>query len=371
MLVQYEENQPPPLTSTWSTQDTKGSSVLIFLAWLGLLVGACGALYWAHLSILGAIYGTADWPGYVWLAFTAAGAALIAPVMWPFLSGRRPEIAQFVLFVGIVSWVITSLSGTAYMIAKSQYRPASLETSATGHIEAALAKDNHSVNGAQEDCDHGVWRGCEWLNSRDGHETRLRVRQYDAELKRRASTPTPPVRLTATNLSMTLRQRLLLLGTVMLGGAIALAMVWGPAEALKAMYSEPGTLAPKPIGVLSGLPGGDLGVLGNPVDMAAETWASQCLERARGERVELAVLHAHYRAFCVQRGLPTFENDAAFGRWFNRPRDPNNPADLGGPATRFQAFPLKTGGRMSYLNVRIKPDAILDDIEFSGGEHES
>src|SRR5215471_12164380 len=98
MLVQYEDpNQPPPLASAWSWQDTQGSGVLIALAWIGLLVGAAGALYWAHLSVLGAFFGTGgEWPGYVWIALTAAGAALIAPVLWPFLEDRRPQIAKFV-----------------------------------------------------------------------------------------------------------------------------------------------------------------------------------------------------------------------------------------------------------------------------------
>jgi len=366
MLVQYEEDRPPPLVSTWSSQDTKGSSVLIFLAWLGLLVGACGALYWAHLSVLGAIYGTVDWPGYVWLAVTAAGAALIAPVMYPFLETRRPEISRFVLIVGIISWIITSVSGTLYLVVKSQYHPATLETLETGVIEAKLAKDTKSVYEAQNDCRWGIWRGCEWLNGSGAQQAETRIRKYDAELWRRKGLGPPPPK-TIDDLIRLLRKRFLLFMTVTLGGSIALAMVWGPAEALKAMYSEPGTLFPKMGTTAEGLPRPGVGLLENPVNMAFESGARQGLERARGERAMLATMHAHYRGWCIQRGLPTFASDEAFGRALNRSRDPMNPNDLGGPMLRFGAFPHKTGGRMEYIGVRILPDTVLDDIE--GGDN--
>lgn len=364
MLVQYEEDRPPPLVSTWSWQDSRGSSVLIALAWIGLLVGACGALYWAHLSVLGAIYGYQDWPGYVWLALTAAGAALIAPVMWPFLETRRPKIARFVLLVGVLSWVVTSVSGTLYLIGKSKSHPATLETSATGMIEANINRDTHSVYDAQNDCRNGIRRGCAWLNGRDAREAQIRIRQYDAELwRRKGLPPSIPAQWSVMDAALALRQRLLLLMTVAFGGAIALAMVWGPAEALKAMYSEPGTLFPR---AGEGLPIGDIGgVLGNPLDAAFESWAAHCLERARGERVELALLHGHYRAWCLRRGLPAYAGDESFGRALNRQRDPSNPSDLGGPMVRHGAYPLKTGGRMSYINVRLVPDDILDEIEAS------
>ena len=368
MLVQYEDqSQPPPLTSTWSWQDTRGSSVLIFLAWVGLLIGAAGTLYWAHFSVLGAIYGTIDWPGYVWIALTSAGAAIVAPVMWPFLEERRPKIANFVLTVGVICWLVTSASGTLYLIVKSEIESPSLATAPLRWIENALDKDYHSVIDAEHDCRIGVLRGCNWLNSRNGHDTRTRIEQYENERTRRktaqpeAQTPTP------IKLVMRLRQRMALFLTVAFGGAIALALVWGPAEALKAMYSEPGTLYPK-IGLpgLNGLALPGAGPLSNPVDMSFESWANTCLERARGEHVPLSTLHAHYMAYCIQRGLPTFANDAAFGRALNRPPDQINPNDLGGPMLRLGAFPHKTGGKMEYIGVRIIPDSVLDDIQ--GGQ---
>ena len=369
MLVQYEDqNAPPPLTSTWSWQDTRGSGVLIGLAWIGLAIGASGAVYWAHLSILGAFYGVVDWPGYVWIALTSAGAAVIAPVMWPFLEDRRPQIANFVLAVGVVCWVVTSASGTLYLIAKSEREPASLATAPLRWIENALSKDYHSVIDAKHDCRIGIWRGCDWLNSRNGHDTQTRIEQYENERTRRRNDIPEVAPPTPIKLILRLRQRLVLFATVALGGAIALAMVWGPAEALKGMYSEPGTLYPKIN--LPGLEGTSLpgpGPLGNPIDMVAENWASQCLERSRGDHSPMSTLHAHYMAYCIQRGLPTFANDAAFGRFLNRPRDPMNPNDLGGPMLRLGAFPHKTGGKMEYIGVRIIPDGILDDIENEAG----
>jgi hypothetical protein len=358
MLVQYEENTPPQLVSTWSWQDTRGSSVLIALAWIGLLVGAAGALYWAHLSVLGAIYGTLDWPGYVWLALTAAGAGLIAPVLWPFLETRRPQISRFVLVVGVISWLVTSASGAVYLIGKSRYHP---EATPTRTIETELAKDTRSVYEAQNDCRNGIWRGCEWLNSRDAHDAQVRIKHNDAELWRRKSLPPPkPQRVTAMDMAMLLRDRMLLLATVMVGGAIALAMLWGSAEAMKGMYSEPGSMTPRMGTGLEGLP---VGSLGNPVDVAFESWANQCIEAARGERVSLAVLHAHYLAWCVRRRLPTYQSDSAFGRALNRQPDPGNPGDIGGPIVRHGAYSYKTGGRSEYIGIRLVPDDILDEIE--------
>jgi hypothetical protein len=152
----------------------------------------------------------------------------------------------------------------------------------------------------------------------------------------------------------------MLTAIVAMGGLIALAMIWGGAEALKGMYAEPSAMKPGGAIPLDGLPGG---ALGNPVDDAFEAWASRCLERARGERVPLAVLHAHYKGWSLRRGLPTFASDEAFGRALNRQTDPSRPGDLGGPAVRYQAFPLKSGGKMTYVGIRIVPDELLDEIE--------
>jgi len=367
MLVQYEDqNRPPPLTSTWSWQDTRGSRLLIILAWIGLVIGVAGAFYWAHLSVLGALFGTVQWPGYVWLALTAAGAALIAPVLWPFFEDRRPEIGKLILAVGIICWIVTSASGALYLIARAERGQDSLATAPMAAIEAALKKDLGFVSAARQDCDNGVWRGCDWLNSWDGRATRTRIEQYEDERARRSQEPAQKMTPIPIRIIITARQRFLLFATVGLGGAIALAMIWGPAEALKAMYSEPGTLLPR-IGLpaADGLPVGDGGALANPIEMAFESWARQCLERARGERVMLATMHAHYRGWCIQRGHPTM-GDEAFGRALNRPRDPMIATDLGGPMIRFGAFPHKTGGRMEYIGVRILPDGILDDIQGGG-----
>jgi hypothetical protein len=365
MLVQYEdENRPPTLISAWSWQDSQGSWVLIALAWIGLLIGVAGALYWAHLSVLGAFFGgRSDWPGYIWIALTAAGAALIAPVLWPFLEDRRPQIAKFVLTIGVICWLITSALGTLYMIAKAEAPGgASLATAPIQAIRAALDKDFHSIIDAEHDCSVGIRRGCAWLDSRDGGETRARLGDYKAELARRAGparAEAPP----AIRAIITGRQRFILLAIVALGGAIALAMLWGSAEAMKAMYAEPSAMPRGATIAADGLPGG---ALGNPVDDAFEAWASRCLERARGERIALATMHAHYRAWCLRRGLPTFASDEAFGRALNRQPDPTRPGDLGGPMVRYQAYPIKTGGRMEYIGVRIAPDDILDEIEAAG-----
>lgn len=335
--------------------------MLIALAWIGLLVGAAGALYWAHLSVLGAIYGTLDWPGYVWLALTAAGAALIAPIMWPFLETRRPQISRFVLIVGILSWVITSASGAVYLIGKSRYLPP--EGRGVSAIQAELKEDERSVYDAQNDCRNGIWRGCQWLNTADARQVQKRIKLNDAELWRLKSLPpSKPVHVTAMDMASILRERLLLLATVMIGGAIALAMVWGPAEALKGMYSEPSAMLPR-IGMTPD--GLSVGSMGNPVSMAFESWANQCIEAARGERVSLAVLHAHYLAWCVRRRLPTFQSDSAFGRELNRQPDPGNPGDFGGPVVRHGAYSYKTGGKMEYIGIRLAPDDILDEIEAS------
>jgi hypothetical protein len=363
MLVQYEDtNRPPPLGSTWSWQDRQGSWALILLAYAGLVVGICSALYWAHLSVLGAL-ASPQWPGYVWLALAAAGAALIAPVMWPFLTERRPQIASFVLSVGIVCWLVTSASGALYLMMRAEHDPASLANAPLASILAALKKDRSYVNHAEQDCNNGVWRGCDWLNSQDGHATRTRIGQYENERERRDQEPALEMTPVPVKIIQLFRKRLVMFATVALGGSIALALIWGPAEALKEMYSEPGTLGPgAALAGLEGFPGSPIG-LENPIELAAESWARQCLERARGERVPVATLDAHYRGWCIQRGLPTFAGDAAFGRWLNRPREPGDPNDLGGPMVRFGAFPHKTGGRMEYIGVRILPDPILDDIE--------
>src|SRR6516162_7716559 len=183
MLVQYEDqNRPPPLTSTWSWQDTRGSRLLIILAWIGLVIGVAGAFYWAHLSVLGALFGTVQWPGYVWLALTAAGAALIAPVLWPFFEDRRPEIGKFILAVGIICWIVTSASGALYLIARAE-------------------------------------RGCDWLNSWDGRATRTRIEQYEDERARRSQEPAQKMTPIPIRIIITARQRFLLFATVGLGGA--------------------------------------------------------------------------------------------------------------------------------------------------------
>lgn len=375
MLVQYEAKNtaPPPLASTWSHQDNEGSWLLILLAWVGVLIGVGGALYWARLSILGAIYGSkSDVVGFAWLSITAAGAAIIAPILWPFLKTRRKEIATFVLVVGIISWVLTSISGTLFLIEKAETpqlddhgRPATMK-----QIEASIEQDRRSIANAERDCFYGVMRGCDWLNSDDGNAVRVRLKRNNTELaSRRQPQPRPATIAPVKGFDMAdavikLRSRFMLFMMVLLGGAIALALIWGPAEALKAMYSEPGTLMGPPQTPVTGLPEPSTApLLGNPIDAAFETWANQCLERARGERAPLATMHAHYVGWCLRRGFPTFASDAAFGRALNRSRDPMNPGDLGGPMVRHQAYPLKTGGKMEYVDVRIRPDDILDEIE--------
>jgi hypothetical protein len=362
MLVQYEDkNLPPQLVSTWSWQDHAGSALLVALAWVGLLIGVGGALYWARLSVLGAVFGSnTDSIGFAWLSVTAAGAAIIAPILWPFLKHRRSEIATFVLTVGIISWLLTSASGTAYLIAKSEMPP---PRPSTQRLEAQLGRDERSIFEAEEDCKHGIWRGCAWLDSRAGYDTQARRyngEQELSEIRRILRRPIEAADNSMFGMAKMAPSRFLLFLMDALGGAIALALIWGPAEALKGMWNEPGTIGPgAPASAVDGfaLP------LQNPIDLAFESWAAQCLERARGERMELNILHAHYVAWCVQRGLPAFASDSAFGRALNRAPDPDRPGDLGGPMVRHGAYPLKTGGRMCYLNVRLRPDAILDEIE--------
>lgn len=362
MLVQYEDqNQQPSLQSAWSWQDTQGSWLLIALAWAGLLVGVGAALYWAHLSVLEAIVGgQSDWPEFVWLALISAGAALIAPVLWPFLQDRRPQIATFVLVIGVLSWMVTSASGTLFLIEKAERpRPViQLPTIPANQFE----KDGRSIADAERDCYYGNMRGCAWLNGEGGAQARARRRQYTAEHARpRRGPPIVAASMGAVDIIAKLRTRLALFAMVLFGGSVAIALIWGAAEALKAMYSEPGALMPRAAFGGDGLPVPALGA--SPLDLAFNAWAAQSLEPARGERASLATMHAHYRAWCLRRGLPTFASDEAFGRALNRPPDPADPNDLGGPMIRYGAYPIKSGGSREYIGVRIKPDDILDEIE--------